>query len=128
VAQRSGSDGSGDGSMTHPYASMRRALTQVTAAQQDIYLRARAGGATYDESGASLVLPSGTSLYVGYGPAWVRDTSALKSALNTNAAGIDYSSLHDDTWVSGLSIHAAGSASADQDVTGIRAVGDLSAR
>lgn len=123
-----GSDASGNGSMASPYASVRHALAQVGSSRGDLYLRVRAGGAGYDEAGATLALPSGTSLYGGYGGNWERDPAARKAELRTNALGLRYNSVTHDTWVSGLVIRAAGSSNPDDTVTGIAATGNGSAR
>lgn len=127
VDAAAGSDGSGDGSMDKPYASVSRALARVGSTQGDLYLRS-GSGQTYDESGSTLALPSGTSLYGGYGTSWARDAAARKAELRTNSAGVRYSSVSHDTWVSGVDIRAAGSASADEPVTGLWATGDGNTR
>lgn len=127
VDATAGSDSSGDGSMESPFATVRHALAQVGSTLGDLYLRSGTGQ-TYDESGSTLAMPSGTSLYGGYGTGWVRDEAARKAELRTNALGVRYSSVTHDTAVSGLDIRAAGSSSPEDTVTGIAASGNGPAR
>ncbi|MCP5284837.1 MAG: hypothetical protein H6933_08060 [Burkholderiaceae bacterium] len=127
VDAAAGSDSSGTGSMAAPYATVRHALAQVGSSQGDLYLRS-GSGQTYDESGSTLAMPSGTSLYGGYGSGWVRDADARKAEVRTNSLGVRYSAVNHDTWVSGLMVRAAGSANAGDSVTGIRATGNGAAR
>ncbi|MBX3129685.1 MAG: hypothetical protein KF718_23420, partial [Polyangiaceae bacterium] len=119
-----GSDTSGNGSMASPYASVRHALTQVGSTRGDLYLRSRAGGAAYEEANATLAVPSGTSLYGGYGANWERDPAARKAELRTNSQGLQYSGLQHDVWVSGLDVRAAGSADASGNAYALRVAGN----
>ncbi len=119
-----GNDGTGDGSMDAPLATVRAALARVGSTRGDIYLRTRSGSASYDEAGATLSMPSGTSLYGGYGAGWARDVAAGRAELRTNALGVRYNSVTHDTWVSGLVIRAAGSSNPDDTVSGLAASGN----
>jgi hypothetical protein len=123
-----GSDASGDGSMSKPYASLRHALSRIGNSRGDAYLRTRAGSAVYDEAGSNLVLPSGTSLYGGYGAGWTRNVAAGKAEVRTNALGLRYNGVAHDTWVSGLVIRSAGSTTPDDTVAGLWASGNGTAR
>ncbi|MCP5269969.1 MAG: hypothetical protein H6932_01935 [Burkholderiaceae bacterium] len=127
VDATAGSDSSGTGAMDAPYATIRHALAQVGSSQGDLYLRS-GSGQSYDESGSTLAMPSGTSLYGGYGSGWVRDAEARKAEVRTNSAGVQYTALSADTEVSGLDIRAAGSSAADEPVHAVSVAGNGSVR
>ncbi|MCW5609223.1 MAG: hypothetical protein KIS83_00830 [Rubrivivax sp.] len=123
-----GSDATGTGTMDNPYASVRRALAAAGSSQADLYLRQRAGSGAYDETGATLAIPSGTSLYGGYGPNWERDVLARRTALRTDRGGVRYDGLAHEVWVSGLAVESADAQAPGETVYALRAVGNGQAR
>lgn len=68
-----GDDATGDGTRAAPYATLGKALEVAGASTDplDVYVRSRTADAPYVES-AALVVPTGTSLYGGFGEGWVR--------------------------------------------------------
>ncbi len=124
VAGDAGDDAAGNGTIDRPFASIGRALAEVTDAQQDLYVMARAEGGRYDETGAALVIPAGTSMYGGYDAGWRRDVATRKTGVDTDHRGLRITGALDfDTWISGLELVTADAPGAGDDVTGIAAAG-----
>jgi hypothetical protein len=114
----SGSDGSGDGSMDNPYASISHAIGQIAANNTDIYVRTLATR-RYDETGATLAPPAATSLYGGYGAEWVRDVENNRTGVDGNSIALHFNDVASEAWVSGFDLMAADSANGSSDVNGI---------
>lgn len=123
-----GSDSTGTGTPENPFATVRRALTAAGATRADLYLRQRASNAAYDESSASLELPSGTSLYGGYGANWERDVENRRVLVRTDRDGLQYRSLEHEVWVSGLEVRAADATAPGETVHALLVAGDGQAR
>jgi hypothetical protein len=116
-----GSDDSGDGSMSNPFASIQFALSQISDNNIDLYIKRKSSSGIYDETGATLELPTGTSLYGGYGNNWIRDTDNYTRILG-NAHAISISTLDDDAWISGIHLTATAGEYTSNPVTGISAI------
>ncbi len=116
-----GNDDAGDGTRAAPYATIRKAL--AAAQGEDVYVRARANGAVYDETGATLIVPPGTSLYGGYGEGWVRDTAISRTRVAGHSNAFVFYSVVGPTWFSGFGVTASGSPSAGVDVRAIEVNG-----
>ncbi|HSK02882.1 MAG TPA: PKD domain-containing protein, partial [Kofleriaceae bacterium] len=124
VAGDLGDDESGNGTIDRPFASIGRALAEVTDVQEDLYVMIRAGGGRYDETGAALAVPAGTSLYGGYDAGWRRDVAIHRTGVDTDHRGLRITGALDfDTWISGLELVTADAPGAGDDVTGIAAAG-----
>lgn len=115
-----GSDDTGNGAMETPYASIAKALCEVTQEQQDIYVMTRASDAVYDETadpcpgtGAEprntdqiLTIPTGTSLYGGYDASWMRDVINNHAAVTTLHHGFIFTAVNTNAWFSGFNVAA----------------------
>jgi hypothetical protein len=106
-----GDDATGDGTVAAPFATIRKALDVAAASTEprDLYVRARAGGAPYDETAGELAVPTGTSLYGGYGPLWVRATSAARTRVSGASVAFHFADVNLPAWLSGFDVAAAGS-------------------
>jgi hypothetical protein len=112
--------------MENPFASLSRALEAVEAGSSDdvdLYVRTLAGDGFYDETGATLRPPAGTSLYGGYGPDWVRDHIASPTIVEGNSRAVSFADVSADAWFSGFDLRAADSANGGLFVSGVRAGG-----
>ena len=116
-----GSDETGNGAMATPYASIAKALCEVTQEQQDIYVMTRANSAVYDETSASvtttdpcpavaddqiLAIPTGTSLYGGYDANWTRDVTNNHTLVATLHHGFVFTAVNTNAWFSGFNVTA----------------------
>lgn len=102
-----GSDVTGDGSRASPFASLSHALAAVDAvAPEDVYVRSRAGGASYEQAGTRLTVPDGTSLYGGFGHAWTRDVDGNRTRMVAGPEAVIFDGITQDAWISGLAITA----------------------
>lgn len=126
VDRERGSDATGDGSRNLPFASIGGALTALTAAGEDLYVRTSTLG-VYDETGATLQIPAGTSVYGGYDGDWIRDYRFRKTRVLTRHDGFRFDQVNQDAWLSGFDLLTLDSPSSSADVYGVRAVGDGSA-
>ncbi len=105
-----GNDLTGDGTRAAPYATLEKAVqiaSASTTTRPDLYVRARAGGASYAVEaveGLGLRVPSGTSLYGGYGEGWVRDTALARTRVISKGFGFVLDDVDADTWVSGFDL------------------------
>jgi hypothetical protein len=104
-----GNDTTGDGSRGNPFATISKAINSIPGPNHDIYVRTRAGSASYLESGATLMLPNGSSLYGGYGDDWVRDVNGNRTRLNGNRQAVHFIDVDEDSWFSGFLVLAANS-------------------
>lgn len=118
-----GDDETGNGSRDNPFASVGKAVSELTTNLEDIYVRTRAGGEAYDETAANLDIPGGTSLYGGYDSGWLRDPQENKTVLQTNHRGLQFFSVTQNAWVSGFDIRTSDSTDAGEDVYGVSASG-----
>ena len=118
-----GSDDSGDGSEDAPYASISKALDGIGANPKDIYVMSRAASEAYDETAATLVVPTGTSLYGGFGPGWVRDVSSNRTLFDGHSTALMFEAVEQSAWLTGFEIHTADSATTADSVHGILASG-----
>src|SRR5690606_30507082 len=84
-----GDDETGTGSRENPFASINKALASLTNLE-DIYVKTREDGATYDEAETTLTIPAGTSLYGGYNGDWIRDATDNKTLINTDHLGAQF--------------------------------------
>lgn len=123
----SGDDEAGTGSRDNPFATLAKAVTELTTNLEDIYVKSLPGGAAYDESAADLEIPGGTSLYGGYDDDWFRDVDINKTVVDLNHRGVQLVSVSQDAWVSGFELRVAGSPTASDDVFGVSGNGDGSA-
>ena len=99
-----GSD-DGDGTRSRPLRTIAHALTAARDAA-DLYVMARADRAAYDERAATVEIPSGTSIYGGYGAGWLRDVEAARTRITGARVAIAYRRLTSDAWLSGLDVVA----------------------
>ena len=120
-----GDDTRGTGSRDEPFATIARAITALTASQEDIYIRTTA--AAYIETGADLDIPSGTSLYGGYDANWVRDAANNKTLINANHRGVRFPNVTLDAWFSGFNLATNDSPTATDDVFGVFGSGNNNA-
>ena len=131
-----GSDLTGNGSQETPYASIAKALCEVTQDQQDIYVMTRAGGAVYDESvdpcpgdptprnaDQILAIPTGTSLYGGYDENWVRKAATNITSVVTLHHGFRFGSVDLNAWFSGFKVQADNSPGPEDSVHAVSALG-----
>ncbi len=100
-----GSDASGDGSRSNPYASIAFALASISGTNYDIYVKTRT--APYDEASATLAIPDNTSLYGGYGANWVRDVTNNRTQVSGHKQAILFTSVNNNAWFSGFELTAA---------------------
>ncbi|MGD8608949.1 MAG: PKD domain-containing protein [Myxococcales bacterium] len=121
-----GDDETGNGSRDNPFASIGKAVSELTTNLEDIYVMTRADGATYDETASDLDIPGGTSIYGGYDDEWLRDPQQNKTVLQTNHRGVQFFSVSQDAWFSGFDLRAADSPTAGDSVYGVSGVGDNS--
>jgi hypothetical protein len=122
-----GNDETGNGSRENPFASIGKAVSELTTNLEDIYVRTRAGGEPYDETATDLDIPGGTSLYGGYDSGWARDPQGTKTLVQTNHRGVQFFSVTQNAWFSGFDLRTSGSPSANDDVFGVAGAGDGSA-
>jgi len=113
-----GNDDTGNGAMATPYASIARALCEITQEQQDIYVMTRASSAVYDETidpcpgdparntNQILTIPTGTSLYGGYDADWMRDVANNHAAVATLHHGFIFTTVNTNAWFSGFNVVA----------------------
>ena len=118
-----GNDETGNGSRDNPFASIGKAVSELTSNLEDIYVRTRAGADPYDETGTDLDIPGGTSLYGGYGSGWMRNVEANKTPIQTNHRGIQLFEVTQNAWVSGFDIRTSDSPEARESVFGVSATG-----
>jgi hypothetical protein len=116
-----GNDATGDGSMANPFASISHALSAIDGPNIDIYVRSMANGARYDETAATLALPTSSSLYGGYGAEWVRDVGNNRTGLDGHSRAVNFSDVGADAWFSGFDLSAADGANASSIVSGVSA-------
>ncbi len=138
-----GSDDMGTGSRDNPFASIAKALCEVTDDQQDIYVANLAGGARYDETvdpcaevdrnlSSILTVPTGTSLYGGYDGNWHRSWQpdlaspgdshvATLTGLDTSHHGVRFGAIDIDAWLSGFDIETADSPTPGESVAAVSA-------
>jgi hypothetical protein len=110
-----------DGSQASPYATIAKALEVAAASLEriDVYVMALPGGAAYDERGATLVVPGGTSLYGGYGPGWIRDLAAHRTKVLGAARAVEFAALPEDAWLSGFDVSGATTVRGADDVAAV---------
>lgn len=113
-----GSDDTGNGGQGNPFASIAKALCEVTPDAQDIYVMTRASSAVYDETvdpcpgdparntDQILNIPTGTSLYGGYDANWMRDVTNNQSPVSTLHHGFLFTSVDLNAWFSGFNVVA----------------------
>ncbi len=109
----SGND-SGTGSQAAPYQTITQAITAARdlTPPVEIYITAKAGGAAYQETltiskpRRNITVPTGTSLFGGYSPNWIKSTGD-RSLLETSSRGIVFDELSSDAAMVGLSIVSA---------------------
>ena len=130
-----GSDTDGSGSIDNPFASIAKALCEVTADQQDIYIKTRADGAVYDETADPcpgnparsaeqiLAIPTGTSIYGGYGDNWIRDHRNTKTPIAILHHGFRFSAVDLNAWFSGLDLQVEDSPNPGDSVYVVHANG-----
>jgi hypothetical protein len=71
-------------------------------------VKTRTGGAAYDHSEElALRVPSGVSLYGGFGAGWARDPGANRTRVLIGPSGLLFNTITLETWVSGFEITAA---------------------
>ena len=138
-----GNDEEGTGSRDNPFASIAKALCEVTDDQQDIYVAGLAGGARYDETvdpcpdvgrdaSSILTVPTGTSLYGGYDGNWRRgwrpnvvnagDSHILNpTAIDISHHGVLFGEVSVDAWLSGFDIQTADSPNPGLSVSAVSA-------
>jgi K319-like protein len=130
-----GSDSEGNGSRAKPFASIAKALCEITPDQQDIYIKTLASEQRYDEtidpcSGKParaaekiLSIPTGTSLYGGYNANWERDKAANPTRVTTSYYGFRFTAIDTDAWFSGFNVQTQDAPGPDNDVYALYAVG-----
>lgn len=123
----SGDDTTGTGSRDNPFATLAKAVIELTSNLEDIYVKTLDAGAVYDATAANLDIPSGTSLYGGYDANWMRNVVLNKTLVNTNHRGVQFFSVTQDAWFSGFDVMSSDSTDATEDVYGVSASGDGSA-
>lgn len=135
VSADQGNDQTGNGSKGNPFASIAKALCEVGAEQQDIYVMSKLDGSAYDETNDPcpgtpsrgkdqiLSVASGTSLYGGYDQNWQRHVADNPTAVLTTYYGIRFVSVDNNAWLSGFDVQTQNSPSAGDDVYGVYAVG-----
>jgi hypothetical protein len=102
-----GDDETGNGTRTAPWATFAKALREVSESDEDVYLRTLDGDGAYDTTDGTVVLPTGTSLYGGYGHGWIRDAPARPTRIDGAPIALRLEDVDLDAWVSGLAITAA---------------------
>jgi hypothetical protein len=142
-----GSDEEGTGSRANPFASIAKALCEVTDDRQDIYVATLSGGARYDETidpcpvspvedrelSLLLTVPSGTSLYGGYDSSWRRawrpnvldpgESHVVNpTAIGTSHYGLLFGQVSVDTWISGFDILTADSPTPSDSAAAVSAI------
>ena len=113
-----GDDGAGDGSLAAPFKSLPRAVD--AASGRDVYVRSVG---TYDTSGATLVLGTGTSLYGGFDAEWNRDVEQ-RAVID----GADVAIVIDgprERWLSAIELTSADGAADRQSVAVVVVNGDV---
>ena len=130
-----GNDTDGNGSIDNPFASIAKALCEVTADQQDIYVMNRADDVAYDETvdpcpgdpvrdiAEMLTIPTGTSIYGGYTANWVRNHKASQTPVITSHLGFRFSAVDLNAWFSGFNVRAGDSPGPGDSVSAVYAVG-----
>lgn len=130
-----GSDETGNGGQQTPFASIAKALCEVTQEQQDIYVMTRASSGVYDETidpcpgdparNADLILtiPTGTSLYGGYDANWMRDAANNPSPVSTLHHGFLFTSVDLNAWFSGFNVQSGDSPDPGSSVYALSALG-----
>jgi len=130
-----GSDSAGNGSKGQPFASIAKAVCELTSDQQDIYVKTRANGGTYQEMfdpcagepargiDKILTIPAGTSLYGGYGENWVRDVNTVSTLVTVTHHGFQFGAVDLNTWFSGFDVVSEDSPSPKDSVFAMRVMG-----
>ena len=108
VDGNNGDDVAGDGSRNNPFATISYAIGAIPASNYDIYVQTIDSG-NYDETGATLSIPSGTSLYGGYDDSWVRNVATNRTLINGHKTAVDFIQVDNDAWFSGFDLVAADS-------------------
>ena len=120
----SGSDDTGNGTQTSPYASIHFAVEQIEDdADVDVYVKALAGDARYDATSAPVFVGTYTSLYGGYGAEWIRNLDDSRTGVDGNKVAIYFAGVQNESWFSGFDLLAADSASAGLAVAGVSVAG-----
>ncbi len=109
-----GDDVLGDGSRANPLASIAAGLAMVTGPGQGVYVRAMNDGSAYDESAATLMPTSSTSMYGGFGANWLRDLLNTPTKVTGAAIAVEFTGVNRDTWFSGFAITAVDSSGPEQ--------------
>ncbi|RLA31450.1 MAG: hypothetical protein DRR11_10820, partial [Gammaproteobacteria bacterium] len=113
----SGNHDSGDGSRDAPFASISAALSAIGSSPLDIYVMSHTQ--SYDETAATLNVPTGTSLYGGYDAGWVRDVTTNKTWVSGHHQALTLMDVDEPAWVSGFDIYAADSTAPSDDIWGL---------
>ena len=121
----SGSDATGNGTRGNPYATISHALGQVTVMQEDIYVKTLASPlAAYTEA-LTLSMPTGSSLYGGFGANWVRDITGNRTRLAGGSTALSFFTVDVDTRLSGFDISAASPVDPVTRVIGVQVFGGI---
>lgn len=112
-----GSDDTGDGSRTRPFATISRALTHVRTNQLtgNVRVRSLESGASYNEAAAPLAVPTGVSLFGGYDGSWRRDVVNRKTLVNGAPQAIRFEEIDQEVVLSGFAIVAASTDESDSE-------------
>ena len=141
-----GSDITGVGSQTNPFASIAKAICEISEEQQDIYVMTRsivppdvvapaynetvdpcpvdAADPTAPQRNADLILniPTGTSLYGGYDNNWHRQALTNATIVDTLHHGFRFISVDLNAWFSGFAVSAFDSPSPAESVTAVSVI------
>jgi K319L-like, PKD domain len=130
-----GSDDTGNGSVETPFASIAKALCEVTQEQQDIYVKTLDNAGVYDETldpcpgeparstDNILTIPTGTSLYGGYDGNGIRDQVNNPTLVATTHHGIIFTDVNLNAWFSGFNVASNNSPGPETSVYALSVLG-----
>ncbi|MCB1170849.1 MAG: hypothetical protein KDK25_10960 [Leptospiraceae bacterium] len=119
VSFDSGSDSNAGLSSSAAVKTLSHALSLATSGQT-LCIQNRSGGAAYDETSATLDVPSGVSLVGGFDSAW--EHTSTPARIDGHRIALRYLNLNGDAELNSLDIRAADPSSASQDSMGLRIV------
>jgi len=130
-----GSDDTGNGSVDMPYASIAKALCEVTQAQEDIYVKTLDDDGIYDETidpcpgdparsaDRILAIPTGTSLYGGYDGDGIRDQVNNPTLVATSHHGFIFTAVNLNAWFTGFNVTSDNSPGPESSVYALSVLG-----
>tara|TARA_Y100001937_G_C7136710_1_gene340321 strand:- start:10335 stop:12089 length:1755 start_codon:yes stop_codon:yes gene_type:complete len=119
VSFDSGADSQSGAEQSEPVQTISHALS-LSQSGDTICIQSRSGNAAYDETGATLDVPSGVSLVGGFDSSW--NHTSTRTPISGHHIAVRYVNLNGDAELNTLEISAASPGTPSQDSMGLRLV------